>query len=87
MNAPAIDRNVEQLESLAQPPDKRRGHQRSDGGDQEQGEIGFQGRVTSRTKEESLVMCHLTFFIGHLFELRRALLVLTTRFVTVRVVS
>ena len=75
MNAPAIDWNVEQLEPLAQPADDRCRHERSNGRDQEEGEICFQGRVTSRTKEESLVIGDLTFLICHLFELQRVSLV------------
>ena len=42
MNAPAVERYVEQLVSLAEPPDERRCDQRSDGRDQEEGEICFQ---------------------------------------------
>src|SRR5688500_18233830 len=67
MNAPAIYGHVEEFEPLTQTPDQRRGDERSHCGDQEKGEICLQGRVTSRTKEESLVIGHLTSSICHLF--------------------
>ena len=48
MNAPAVERYIEELVSLTKTPDQRRRDERGDRRDREESEVGFQSELPPR---------------------------------------